>query len=118
MSVSTTNRVILLMPSLTYRAPAFREAAARLGLEVVRGLDMPKPLARYWNPTLPLDFRTPDRAVRDLVAYAHAHPVHTIVAVDDAATVIAARACAELGISHNSPPATLAAPDKAVMRRT
>jgi biotin carboxylase len=113
---TVTDPIILLMPSLTYRANAFLEAAERLGLTVIRGLDMPAPLARYWHPTLPLDFRAPDRAVRDLVRYARAHPVAAIVAVDDAATVIAARACAALGLSHNAPEAAAAARDKYLLR--
>ncbi len=110
-------RIILLMGGVTYRGTAFVEAAERLGLEVVRGLDMPRPLARHYRPTLPLDFRDPDRAVRDLVAYARERPVGAILAVDDAATVIAARACARLGLAHNSPDAALAARDKSVMRQ-
>ncbi|HKO25624.1 MAG TPA: phosphoribosylglycinamide synthetase, partial [Chloroflexota bacterium] len=110
-------RVILLMGSLTYRANAFVAAAERLGLEVVKGLDMPKPLARYWRPPLALDFRDPGRAVQDLVAYACAHPVRAILSVDDAATVIAARACQELGLAHNAPDASFAARDKYVMRQ-
>ncbi|HEY8286137.1 MAG TPA: phosphoribosylglycinamide synthetase, partial [Chloroflexota bacterium] len=109
MNASTYHRVILLTPSLTYRANAFLEAAARLELEVVRGLDMPSPLAKYWHPTLPLDFRAPDRAVRDLVRFARANPVRAILSVDDAATVIAARACEALGLSHNPPSAAAAA---------
>jgi biotin carboxylase len=83
---------------------------------VVRGLDMPKPLARYWRPTLPLDFRDLDQATRDLVAYARRCPVRAIIAVDDAATVLAARACAALGLPHNDPDAASAARDKHVMR--
>jgi len=117
MTTPTNDRVILLTPSLTYRATAFLEAAARLKLEVVRGLDMPSPLAKYWHPTLPLDFRAPDRAVRDLVRFARAHPVRAILSVDDAATVIAARACEELGLSHNPPAAAAAARDKYLMRQ-
>jgi biotin carboxylase len=114
--MDTVDRLILLMPSLTYRANAFLEAAERLGLAVIRGLDMPAPLAAYWHPTLPLDFRAPDRAVRDLVRYARADPVAAIVAVDDAAMVIAARACAALGLSHNAPEAAATARDKYLMR--
>jgi biotin carboxylase len=110
-------RIILLIGSLTYRADPFVQAAERLGLEIVKGLDMPRPLAKYWHATLPLDFRAPDRATRDLVSYARAHPVRAILAVDDAATVIAARACAELGISHNAPEASYAARNKYVMRQ-
>jgi len=110
-------RVVLLMGSLTYRARPFLEAAMRLGLEVVRGLDMPRPIAAQRDVALPLDFRSPDRAVRDLVAYARLHPVRAILSVDDAATVIASRACAALGLAHNAPAAAEAARDKHVMRR-
>jgi biotin carboxylase len=117
MTTPTNQRIILLTPSLTYRAAPFLEAAARLDLEVVRGLDMPSPLAKYWHPTLPLDFRAPDRAVRDLVRFARANPVRAILSVDDAATVIAARACEALGLSHNPPSAAAAARDKYLMRQ-
>src|SRR5918912_3101031 len=117
MDAPIDKRIILLMGSLTYRANAFVQAAERLGLEVVKGLDMPKPLAQYWRPPLALDFRDPDRAVQDLVTYARAHPVRAILSVDDAATVIAARACQELGLSHNAPDASYAARDKHLMRQ-
>ncbi len=110
-------RIILLVGGMTYRSAPFMEAARRLDLEVVAGLDMPKPLASYWHPTLPLDFRSPDRAVRDLVAYARANPVRAILSVDDAATVIAARACQELGLPHNAPDAAASARNKNLMRR-
>jgi formate-dependent phosphoribosylglycinamide formyltransferase (GAR transformylase) len=115
-SNAADRRIILLMPSLTYRATSFVAAAERLGLEVIRGLDMPKPLARFWKPTLPLDFRDLDQATRDLVVYARQYPVGAIIAVDDAATVLAALACAALGLPHNDPDAANAARDKHVMR--
>ncbi|MDQ2832058.1 MAG: hypothetical protein M3Y74_23800, partial [Chloroflexota bacterium] len=38
----SAKRVILLMSGVTYRGTAFINAAERLGLEVVRGLDMPR----------------------------------------------------------------------------
>ena len=109
-------RIILLMGSRSYRANPFAQAAERLGLQVVKGIDLPKELADYYKPTLPLQFADPDRATQDLVAYAKAQPVHTILAVDDDATVIAARACAELDMVHNSPDAAYAAKHKQVMR--
>jgi biotin carboxylase len=110
------NRIILLMGSRSYRANPFVQAAERLGLQIVRGIDLPKELADYYKPILPLQFADPDRAAQDLVAYAKAQPVHTILAVDDDATVIAARACAELDMTHNSPDAAFAAKHKQVMR--
>lgn len=110
-------RIILLMGVHTYRDNAFVQAAERMGLTVIKGIDLPQPLAEYYRPKLPLDFRDPDRAVADLVAYAKVNPVRTIVAVDAAATVIAARACDELDLSHNSPDAAYAAKNKFVMRQ-
>ncbi len=109
-------RIILLMGSRSYRANPFAQAAERLGLQVVKGIDLPKELADYYKPTLPLQFADPDRATQDLIAYAKAQPVPTILAVDDDATVIAARACAELDMAHNSPDAAYAAKHKQVMR--
>ncbi|MCW5848701.1 MAG: ATP-grasp domain-containing protein [Anaerolineae bacterium] len=115
-SSNSDNRIILLMGTHSYRGNAFVQAAERLGLDIVRALDMPKPLADYWQATLPLDYKLPDKAVKDLVAYVRQHPVRTILSVDDSATAIAARACEILGLSHNAPDATVAARDKAVMR--
>lgn len=117
MSSASDNRVILLIGNLTYRGDAFVQAAERLGLQPVQGLDLPKPLADYWQATLPLDFKLPDKAVKDLVAYAHEYPVRAILCVDDSAQVIAARACQQLGLAYNAPDAALAAKDKRRMRQ-
>ncbi|MFN8481964.1 MAG: ATP-grasp domain-containing protein [Anaerolineae bacterium] len=117
MADSEKTRVILLIGTQTYRGAPFIEAAERIGLEAVKGLDMPKPLARQWRATLPLDFRDPDKAVADLVAFAQAAPVRAILCVDDNGAVIAARAADALGLSHNSPDASLAARDKLRMRQ-
>ncbi len=113
----TNKRVILLIGNLTYRGDAFVRAAERLGLEPIQGLDLPRPLADYWQATLPLDFKLPDKAVGDLVAFARERPVRAIVCVDDSAQVIAARACQELGLACNAPQAALAARDKRRMRQ-
>ncbi|MFN8471534.1 MAG: ATP-grasp domain-containing protein [Anaerolineae bacterium] len=117
MAESDKIRVILLIGTQTYRGTPFVEAAEHIGLEAVKGLDMPKPLARQWRTTLPLDFRDPDKAVADIVAFAKASPVRAILCVDDNGAVIAARAAAELGLSHNSPDASVAARDKLIMRQ-
>jgi biotin carboxylase len=110
-------RIILLLGSLTYRGNPFVTAAQRLGLEVIKGLDVPHELGEMWQLTLPLDFKDADRAAAGLVAYAREHPVRAILSVDDGATLIAARACAVLGLSHNSPDASYAARNKYVMRQ-
>ena len=109
-------RVALLLSPATYRAGAFLAAAERLGLEVVRGLDLPDALADYWGVPLGLDFTRPEVAAAQLAAYAAAHPLDAVLAVDDAATLVAAAAAARLGLPHNDPASALAARDKFVMR--
>ena len=109
-------RVLLLTGPATYRAAAFLEAAARLDLDVVRGLDLPAALADYWGVPLGLDFGRPEVAAAELMAYAVDHPVDAVLAVDDGATLVAAAAAARLGLPHNDPASALAARDKFVMR--
>jgi biotin carboxylase len=109
-------RLLLLVSALSYRSTAFCQAASRLEVEVVQALDLPRELADYWHVQLGVPFAEPDRAVEDLVAYATQHQLDAIVPVDDAATMIAARAAERLGLPHNSPRAGLAARDKFEMR--
>jgi biotin carboxylase len=110
-------QIILLTTALTYRAQPFLEAAQRLGLEVVRAVDMPQKLAEYWHMPLGVEFGQPEKAAQALVAYAQAHPVQAIIPVDDSGSLIAAMACEALGLAYNSSQAALAARNKYEMRR-
>lgn len=110
-------RLLLLVSPNTYRARAFLEAAGRLDVEVVRGIDAPEDLARQWGLPLAVDFTAVESSVRNIVTYAAAHPLDAIVAVDDSATILAARAAAALGLPNNPPEAAEAARDKGLMRR-
>lgn len=109
-------RVLLLLSPLTYRANAFLTAAERLDLEVVKGIDMPKTLAEYWNQPFGLDFSKPDEATATIAAAAAQQPFDAVLSVDDSASLLAARASAALGLPHNAPDAALAARNKHVMR--
>src|SRR5438105_7492217 len=110
-------RVVLLMSPATYRAGAFLSAAKKLNLEVVVGIDLPETLAEYWHVPLGVDFAAPVASVRTIVEYAKEHPITAILSVDDAASELAARASAALGLAHNSPKAAEAARDKLLMRK-
>jgi biotin carboxylase len=110
-------RVILLMKATTYRARPFLEAAARLGIDVVKGVDMPPELAEYWQAPLGLQFDQPEQAVEAIVEFARQKPVQAILAVDDSATVLAALASEALGLAFNSSEAALAARNKYRMRQ-
>ena len=87
-------RLMLLLSPSTYRAGAFLEAAQKLDVEIVRCLDVPEPLAEQWRVPVAADFGDAETATRSIVAYGTEHPVDAIVAVDDSATILAARAAA------------------------
>jgi biotin carboxylase len=109
-------RTLLLYGPTSYRAPAFVAAAERLGLEVVRGLDLPNALAEEWGVEAALDFANPEATVETIAALHAADPFAAVLAVDDVATLLAARAANRLGFPANDSGAALAARDKWVMR--
>ncbi|HLZ62545.1 MAG TPA: ATP-grasp domain-containing protein [Ktedonosporobacter sp.] len=109
-------RVLLLMSPATYRAGAFLQAAQRVNLEVVVGIDLPETLADYWHVPLGVDFADIWASIKTIVEFARQHPIHAILSVDDSASELAAHASVALGLSHNSPQAAEAARDKLLMR--
>lgn len=112
-------RVILLVPSSTYRAADFLAAALRQGAEVVVAGEQTHVLAEVagGGRTLAVDFDDPEAAAEAIVAYDATRPVDAVVAVDDRGTVVAAEASRRLGLRHNPPEAVAAACDKLAMRR-
>ena len=108
--------VLLLMTANTYRARPFGEAAQHLGIDVIWGIDMPEELAETAGVPLPVDFRRPEAAVQSILDCAARRPLEGILALDDAASLIAAQASRALNLPHNEPDAALAARDKLSMR--
>jgi len=109
-------RVLLLLTARTYRAGPFIEAASKLGIEVVKAVDMERALSEYWRYPLGIDYSDTASAVAAILEYCADTPVGAIISVDDSASVLAAEASKKLGLPHNSPAAALAARDKHVMR--
>jgi biotin carboxylase len=112
------HRVLLLLPTSTYRAPDFVRAATRLGVEVVVGSDEMPVLMRGASEravALPLD--DPEGAADLIVALDDRRGVDAVVAVDDRGVLAAATAGERLGFPHNPPEAVAATRDKAAMRR-
>ena len=112
------SRVLLLVPSVTYRAPDFIDAAQRLDVEIVVGCDQ-RPVLEDAAPghTLQVDLSRPDQGARAIEAFAREYPIDAIVAVDDAGTVVAARACELLDIAHNPVAAVEATRNKHLLRQ-
>ncbi|MFY9552383.1 MAG: phosphoribosylglycinamide synthetase, partial [Thermoanaerobaculia bacterium] len=73
-------RVLLLLPTSTYRAGDFLRAAAALGAEVVVASEEPSALEGL-NPggLLTLDFRDPEACARAASAFAREHPLDAVV---------------------------------------
>jgi len=106
-------RVLLLIPSRTYRTHDFMAAASRLGIEVVVGSEHRPALAGLMEGRhLRLDFHDIERSTGRIVDFSKAKPLAAVVAVDDAGTLLAASAAAAL----NPLDAVEAARDKARMR--
>ena len=109
--------VLLLATPNTYRSQSFSVAAKKLGLESLWGLDMPAALCSGWPNVIPMELRDPAAAAAEIVLVAERRSLSAVLALDDAASLAAADACARLGLEHNAPAAALAARDKLVMRQ-
>jgi biotin carboxylase len=111
-------RVLLLLPTTTYRTPDFLEAAARLGLEVTVASEQPSAFEPA-NPDglLTLDFREPKACARRVAQFARRIPIAAVVGVDEETVVTASAICAALGLPANPPSAAVAAWHKATLRR-
>ena len=111
-------RVLLLLPSATYRAADFLDAARALDVEVVVASEQRQTLAgAMGDRALHLDLHDPDAAAEAIVALARRSPLDAVVAVDDQGVLVAAEAAARLGLPANPPAAVAATRDKAMMRR-
>src|SRR3989442_2685532 len=111
-------RLLLLLPTVTYRTVAFVEAARRLGVAVTVASERPSTFERA-NPAglVTLDFADPAHAAEQARAFARTHLVHGVVAVDDDTAVVAAAIAEQLGLRGNPVAAARAARDKHQQRQ-
>jgi biotin carboxylase len=110
-------RILLLLPTATYRASDFVAAAGRLGVDVVVGSEHRQALSGAMGDravVVPLGDRA--AAVGAIVALHSRTPLDAVLGVDDQGVVVAALAAEELGLRHSPPDAVAATRDKAVMR--
>ena len=107
------DRLLLLIPTTSYRVGDFLEAARRLDVEVTVGSDRRQILEEFAEGrTVTLDFGDPERGTRQIVDFARRLPLRAIVATDEETTLLAARASEALGLPHNSPRSVAAAGNK------
>ena len=110
-------RVLLLLPTTSYKTGDFLRAARTLGVDVTVASEEPSTMEAI-DPTglLTLDFRDPAACARRVAELAKTVPIAAVVGVDED-TVVAATAISEaLGLPHNPPAAAAASRHKGFMR--
>ena len=119
----TSKRVILLTTPNSYRTQDYLDAAARLGIEAVVAVDLPRMLAEEWNFPLGADFGYPVQASEQLLdALTNSKGSEedirydAVLALDDSGSRVAALVAQKLGLPHNDPMAAEAARNKYRMR--
>lgn len=111
-------RLLLLIPTTSYRVADFMAAAKRLDVEVVVGSDQALVLARFSEGgSVTLDFADLGRGAAQISKASGNRGFAAIVGVEERTTILAAKAAAALGLPHNDPEAALAAADKHRQRR-
>ena len=110
-------RLLLLLPTATYRGKAFLDAARSLHVSVTIGMErIPEGLPVPPGDVLLLDVRHPQAAAQTVVAFARDHPIDAVIGVDDVTAVTAAAVAEAVGLPHNSVASVTAARNKRQMR--
>jgi biotin carboxylase len=111
-------RLLLLLPTTTYRIQAFLDAARKLGVEIIAASERPNVFEeRAPENLVTLDFNDPARSAETIAELGRIHPIDAVVAVDDLTTIVGAAIAERLGLKANSVAAASAARDKHEMRR-
>jgi biotin carboxylase len=112
------DRLLLLLPTTTYRTEDFLDAARTLGVDIVCASEKPSTFeAHAPDHLLTLDFTDPDGAATRVAELAARRPLRAVVGVDDLTTVAAAAIAERLGLRTNAVAAVTAARDKFQMRQ-
>ncbi len=111
------SRVLLLLPTETYRAADFLAAASRLDVDVVVGSERRQAMAgSMGDRAVVVPMGDVDVAVGIIAALHERRPLDMVLAVDDQGLMVAAAASQRLGMTHNPPDAVAATRDKAALR--
>ena len=110
-------RVLILIPTTSYKTHDFLAAAERLEVEVAVGSDQPQVLETFSEGlSVTIDFADRRKGCREILAYAGRHPLAAVLGVEDVTTLLAAEASAALGLPHNPPHAVRRSVNKKAQR--
>lgn len=112
-------RVLLLLPTTTYRTKAYIDAALKLGIDVVAASEIASSLeSRNPENLLTLDLFEPEKAARQAALYAAQYPVDAVIPVDEDTAVVSGFVARALGLQQNSVASVEIAKNKHLMRQT
>ena len=111
-------RVLLLLPTTSYRNEAFLAAGEKLDVEIITVADYCHQLAPAWglDPIMAVHFDRPDEAL-EVVLRSLKHKPDAVLAVDDPGLELAARLNEGLGLAANPPEAVRQLRDKLAFRQ-
>ena len=111
-------RLLLLLPTRTYRTEDFIDAARTLGVDLVCASEKPSTLeALAPDSLLTLDFVDAADAAARVAEWSAGRPLAAVVGVDDVTAAAAAAIAERLGLRASAPAAVAAARDKFQMRQ-
>ncbi len=118
MTAEPPRRILLLLPSTSYRAKDFIAAAHRRDVLITIGSDQDSVFQEIQGDgNLTLNFATVDDSV-SRIAHFHQHtPLAAIIGVEESTTLVAASAAKALGLAHNDPAAVSRANNKISFRK-
>ena len=108
--------VLLLIPSHSYRTSDFMRAASDLDINVIVGIDTEFVVKTDQESVIALNFSDPDKAAETISQFRPEIDIDAILAVDDAGTLIAAKASQILELPHNSVSSVELTRDKYALR--
>jgi biotin carboxylase len=105
----SVKRLLLLIPTTTYRTEDFVDAARKLEVDLVIASDRPNVMSgEFPDHLLTLPLSDPGAAVEEVRRFAARRPLDAVVPVDDLTTLAAAAICRDLGL-RSSPLAAVSA---------
>lgn len=114
-------RLLLLIPTTTYRARDFLQAAYNLQkeeeIEVVVASEKQMGLESLLGGSLlTVDFKDPQKGAHEILKFHQERPLDALVPVDEQTLLVAARACEKLALPFNSPESITISKSKDLIR--
>ncbi len=110
-------RVLLLIPTTSYRTQAFVDAAHRLNVDLTVASEHPNVFQeKHPRGLLTISYSFPQEAVHAVIEFAKENPISSVVGVDDQSVVLASILSEALSLPHNSVDSVSATRNKVLMR--